>query len=643
MNGNDNDEEKNIETNIDRLKKRLYKKEESFGVRIKRRELHDSEQEIPSYWKPQIDIKSPTIKRPRFNFLKFIIVLAVILFLGSAGFVVYLLWGGGLQSVSQKNIHLNIKSPISIEGGKITEIRIAVKNDNNSALELTELIVEYPQGVVSSENSETMKSRDRFSVGKINPKEEVSKSISFALLGEEDEEKKFTVTLEYRLKDSNAIYYKTEENVIKIFKAPIGVSIDMPREARSNEEIIMNIEAVSNSEVALHDLVLQIEYPPGFQFSKSKPDSIGNKDKWIVGDLNPTQKRNIEIRGTIEGQDMSEKAVHIKIGKDENGQITSYGSETNTIIVRRPLIDLRLFVNGQDKDDNVIRAGESIKGTISWKNNLSSKIRNALIEVKAIGETVNKRTVSVNQGSYRSFDDTMIWNSSTLGALSMILPGQEGDASFGFSVINLIPVNSSKDKNFIIKILGKISGIVVSEDRGDIEMSNNFEKEIKISSKIQLTNKILFNIGDFVNSGPLPPKVGVETTYTIVWSITNTYNDASNVIVKSSLPSYTRFLKNISPQDSNLTFDERTGEIVWNVGLIQAGTGILYQAKEVFFQIGFTPNLSQVETSPNLISDTKLDGYDDFANISLSDSKSSLSTRSVSDPQFEEEKTRVVE
>lgn len=641
MNGND--EEKNIETNIDRLKKRIYKKEESFNARIKRKEFHDDEQKVPSYWKPQIDIKNPTIKRPRFGFLKFIIVLAVILFLGSAGFVAYLLWGGGLASVSQKNIHLDIKSSVFIDGGKVSEMRILVKNDNNSALELAEIIVEYPQGVVSAEDSETMKSKDRFSVGKINPKEEISKTISFVILGEADEEKKFTVTLEYRLKDSNAIYYKTNESISKIFKAPIGISINIPQEARSNEEIIMNIEAVSNSEVVLHDLVLQMEYPPGFQFLGAKPESMESKDKWDIGDLDPTKKRNIEIRGTIEGQDMSEKAIHVKIGKEDNGQIISYGSGTNTIVVRRPLIDLRLFVNGQDTDDNVVKAGESVKGTISWKNNLSFKIRNALIEVKAIGEVVNKRTVSVSQGSYRSFDDTMVWNSSTLDKLFLILPGQEGNASFSFSVTNPIPVNNSEDRDFIIKISYKISGIVISEDRGDVEMSNNFEKEIKISSKIQLTNKVLFSTGNFVNSGPLPPIVGAETTYTIVWSITNAYNDVSNVTVKSFLPSYVRFLKNISPQDSILTFDERTGEIMWNVGLVQAGTGILYKAKEVSFQIGLTPNLSQVGSSPDLISYAKLDGYDDFANVDLNDSKLFLSTRSVSDPQFGEIMGKVIE
>lgn len=642
MNGND--EEKNIETNIDRLRKRLYKKEESFGVRAKRRELQKREQDVPSYWKSQIDIKNPIIKRPRFSFLKSIIVLTVILFLGSVGYVAYLLWGGGLVSVSQKNIHLDIKNPVSVEGGKIIEMRMTVKNGNNSALELAELIIEYPQGVVSPEDSETMKSKERFSLGNINPKEETSKTISFTLLGEENEEKKFTVTLEYRLKDSNAIYYKTSESIIKIFKAPIGISINMPKEIRSNEGIIMNIEAVSNSEVSLHNLVLKMEYPSGFQFLKAKPEPIENKNEWIIGDLNPTQKRNIEIQGIIEGQDMSEKAVHVKIGRDENSQIISYGSATETITVRRPLIDLRLFVNGQDIEDNVIKAGENIRGTISWKNNLSSKIRNAVIEVKAVGETVDKRTVSVREGSYRSFDDTMVWNSSTLNNLTLILPGQEGNASFNFFVVNPIPVNSSKDKNFIIKISGKITGIVVSEDRGDIEMSNDFEKEVKISSKIQLTNRILFSTGDFVNSGPLPPKVGAETTYTVVWSITNAYNNASNVVVRSFLPSYVRFLKNISPQDSDITFDERTGEIVWNAGLVQAGTGILRQAREVSFQIGFTPNLSQVGSFPNLISDTKLDGHDDFTNVSLNDSKSSLNTRSVSDPQFVgESMARVIE
>ncbi|MFZ3015565.1 MAG: hypothetical protein WA101_01360, partial [Minisyncoccia bacterium] len=86
-----------------------------------------------------------------------------------------------------------------------------------------------------------------------------------------------------------------------------------------------------------------------------------------------------------------------------------------------------------------------------------------------------------------------------------------------------------------------------------------------------------------------------------------------------------------------------TKEIVWNVGGIPRGTGITETGREVSFQVGFTPSLSQVATTPVLVNDAILTGHDDFANVDVRVNKASLNTRLSNDSLFPPNGDRVTE
>ena len=480
-----------------------------------------------------------------------------------------------------------------------------------------------------------MKTRERYSLGKINPNETASYPIDIVLFGEKDEEKKIIATLEYRLEDSNAIFAKTEEYSLIINSSAIGISISAPKETRSNQEMILDVEIVSNSEIAMRNLILLMEYPSGFQFVSASPNPIDGGEKWMIGDLGASKKRNIRIKGIVEGQDLDEKAFRAEVGvSDEDNAIIIYASESAAITIKKPLLDFSLSIDGYDGEKNTANAGQYIRGELRWKNNLPVEIRNASIEMKIIGKAVNTQSISASSGFYRDFDKTLVWNSSRLQKLKNINPGEEGKAQFSFSVFNPLPMNSDSGKNFIISLNGKIFGKRVLEGEGETEISNNFEKEIKIATNVQFVSRALYYSGAFENSGSVPPKVGEETTYTIVWSIANDYNDASDVFVRASLPSYIRWIDNVFPQEENVEFDESTGEAVWNAGDVLAGTGIARPAKEVSFQIGFTPSMNQIGSSPTLIFGSVLEAHDNFTDIDLSETKPALNTNLKSDAKF---------
>ena len=169
------------------------------------------------------------------------------------------------------------------------------------------------------------------------------------------------------------------------------------------------------------------------------------------------------------------------------------------------------------------------------------------------------------------------------------------------------------------------------------ELKNSDSAIIKIISDVGFAAKALFS------SGPIPPKVEQETTYTVVWGLSNSSNTISKGIVRSSLPGWVKFAGSVSPANENFAYNSSTREITWNVGNIPRGTGITTGSREVSFRIILAPSLSQLGTAPTIINEAVLTGHDDFANVDVRVYKSPLSTRLVNDPSFPQNGDRVIE
>ena len=127
-------------------------------------------------------------------------------------------------------------------------------------------------------------------------------------------------------------------------------------------------------------------------------------------------------------------------------------------------------------------------------------------------------------------------------------------------------------------------------------------------------------------------KAEKETTYTIVWTVSNTSNSMSHVEVRATLPPYVSWKNTVLP-DQNVTYNPVGGVITWNVGSVSAGTGYGRPPTSVSFQIGFTPSVSQVGTKPDLVSAPELTGTDDFTGAVINTTGNSA-TIHLSDSPF---------
>ena len=634
---------------IEDLKKRLYKDEPLIKKEKEPIFIPDTNINTSSGWgeKEPFDFMEKMRMGQKPRLLKrwsFWLSISFFLFITAAGIFAYVFFigGGGIGAVSSKNIDMEIEAPVNAKGGEKISWGVAIRNNNKAALEDVNLIVEYPEGAtILGDSGESLIRRKN--IGLIVPGEAIRENFEAFVFGPKDSDHTFKASLEYRIKDSGAIFEKSESHTLSVIQTPVSVSYKSPNEINIGKEFQIEIFVSSNSEGVLKGLVLEIEYPEGFEYKEAFPEPQSRTIKrWSFGDLASKSQKSVAVKGKLTS-DLPEAGFKIFVGTlkdDKDLQVLDAGAFL--IAAQKSFLDIKLSVNRESS--YIAERGEKLKIDLFWLNNLPVVIKNAILELNFSGEALNLETLSIENGFFRGDNNAVVWNSSVFPDFSVLEPGEEGVLSVNVNVLNPLPIKSDLDKNFKILLKARFFSEKIPEEYKNTDIEGRDEKEIKIVSDIQFAQKGLYYAGDFKNTGPLPPKVGEETTYTIAWSVVNFSNDISNLKLNASLPNYIKWLNAVEPssKNENISFNEESREIVWAIDKLSAGTGVIKPAEEISFQIGYIPTINQVGSSPILISEAAAEGTDDFTGVILRDSKPTITTDLKDDPKFEYKEGRVI-
>ncbi|MCU0660221.1 MAG: hypothetical protein MUD00_01230 [Candidatus Pacebacteria bacterium] len=634
-------EEENIDR-IEALNRKLFSKNEKLVPKKKSGTLHQKVFSASRNWdgiKSRIPAAPPMIakitdSRSSSFFRK--------LFYYSLGFLAltlafaFFVFQRGANSVSSDNIDISVLGNTFTAGGEDLQLQLAVTNKNSVALEYGDLIISYPKGA----NDATADSdfvRIREPIGTLGGGKTANKNIKVVLYGQEGSKKNITATLEYRIPGSNAIFTKEATYAVTISSAPLALSITAPKSSPSNQEITLEIKIQTNATKPIKNVAVHAEYPPGFQFKKAVPEPTDGSTEWNLGDIAPGMEKTITVTGMIFGQDNEERSLRFyagESGRQGEDLAVIYSSLLHTIGIARPFIDARLVIGGADQPEYSIPSRNETQATVEWANNSTAPVENFEIRVRLSGNALDRSSVSVLSGFYNSTTNEVVWNANTTRQFASIAPGENGSLSFSFASVGL----GAGDRGFIDnpKIILELSmtGTQTAEGSSPVAVNNAETKTIKVSSDLQVAAQAFYRGGSFTNTGPLPPKAETQTTYTIVWTINNTANAVSGAEVRGSLPTYIRWLGNTSPIDENVIYNDTTREVIWRAGQVAQGTGSIAGEREVSFQVALLSSLSQIGTSPELISDTTLTGTDTFTGVKLESKKGALSTLLYNDPGF---------
>lgn len=612
---------------IDILNEELYHKDKSFGQR-KRRTIHgrniNLEHDFEGDDYKSLLKKNKKRKLPTSFFKK--IFFIVLFFFVTTSLIAAFSFYDVKQGVSDDLISMEIIGQPFIDGGEDLELQVRIQNFNEQEIEDSDLILSYPKDSSRGEDEKFL----RRSIGIVGNRKKVSEKFDLVLFGREGDVRNIHATLEYRIKGSSSIFVKETDYEVVIRSTPAQITITAPEEIVQNQEITLNIDLVSNTNKQINDILMKVDYPLGFEVISTNIKPQYSMNTWYFPNLTD-EKQTLEITGRLSALPGQGQSFHVQVGKQnilqKNSIETVFNSETHTVNIQESFITANMSVNNGKPENVTIRGGGEIDVDIDFKNTLMDMLADVQIIAHLGGDLYQADGIRVQNGDFDSNTKRIIWNKNNLKQLEFLEPGEEGTLSFTLKTKDLV----NKSGALINPTATIIVDVSATEINGKVrEAFAVARSEVSANSDFVLISKTLYNDGPFKNKGPIPPRVGQKTEYTITLQVTNSSNKVEKAEVTTFLPPYVEWLGNIAPsvERQKITYNETTRKVTWNLGTLKSGLGIgTTNPKQVSFQVRVLPSLSHVGENLDITKDIILSGTDAFTGVNLSFKKNALSTR----------------
>lgn len=624
---------------VEKLKDKLYSRKESIRTDDIRTPLEVHPNEISPVWQentppPAADTQPLAMPPASMSISAKFFIGSIVFFLIAAGASAIVFFNGG-NVISPQNIDLQIVAPSLIDGGKAATFQIIATNRNQSDLVLVDMIVDYPDGTRSADDQSKPLTHDRQTIGTISSGQQIKRSVSGVLYGQEGSTQKLVVTLEYSVAGSNATFQKQSVADFTIGSSPVSIAIDAPSEAIAGDEFSMKISVRSNATTPLSNVVIKGQYPFGFSVTSADPSADAGGTLWRLGALSPGTTRTITLKGVIQGQDNDERVFRFQAGSNSDQTDTQikvpFLTMPYTLTVHKPFVTGSISVNGQTGSVVSAQAGKTLQGTIRWQNNLSDSISDAQLVLTFDGPALDKTSIQAANGFYQSSNTSIVWSKGQDSSLAHVAPGATGTYQFSFATLppaagNVLITNPTIKLN--LKVTGtREGGSSVAESVGSAASLT-----VQLASASSITAQALHFSGPFQNIGPMPPRAEAATTYAVVMTVKNSSNELANTTVSTTLPPYVQFVSAIPGE--GVTYDSASRTVKWPVGELKAGVGYTLPARQAAFQVTLIPSTSQVGQIPNLTGPITLSGQDRFAQVNVQSSAPAPTTKIVGEAGF---------
>ncbi len=568
--------------------------------------------------KKEIEFNMP--KKPPTNFFQpkkkpiFLYVLAGFLLIGLVVEGVIL---ANKYFSKDASIALDISSSEEILSADPFDLRIDYKNNSSNLLQDVTLVLEMPAEVKSLSDS-VEGTFIRKDLGNLGTGSDSNATFRLIALGDANKVLNFKATLQYNLPGFSSRFEKSIEKEINISGSALSFDVVLPQGIISNEEFMFQIEYANNTEHALSGVKLQAFYPLGFNYIKASTDPAEGNNIWSLGDLAARSTGKLIITGNIIGQTGSFYDFGSQLSMMLNGQSVSLEKKMAGLTIQTSPLKMALYVN--NAMDYVAHVGESLEYRLDYQNNTEIALEEVIVKATLDSDMFDLTSVETS-GYFDSGTKRVIFNAGNTPALRLINRGDSGSVVFRVNLKDSFAIKKLNDKNFTVKVQAQLESPSVAPNTNLLKTTGMTEIISKVAGKADLSALAYFRDANsgIVNKGTLPLTVGKSTNFTIHWKVINYSDDLSNVVIRAVLPQGVSWTGQVAGNygESAPKYNERTGEVIWEIPKLPATTGIALPAREAIFQIAATPSLNQVGANMKLLGTTTFSAKDDFVGSDL--------------------------
>ncbi len=537
--------------------------------------------------------------------------LAVVVFVSGAGLILF--GGGGADA----GLDISAILPDEISLGIPFTIKVGVSNATGRVLEDARAALLLPEGMAFL-GSGTGKTVETKNLGRIGEGSVIQEDFEVIATSGENTVKKPSVRVSYLPQGVKSQFEKTKEFELAVGASGLNLEITIPESVAAGEDVVINVFYKNISGIDLKDLRLKIDYPAGFEFEKSDLEPDLSTNVWDLGDLRKGSENKFKITGNLIGPEKSKHDFKARVEAGFLGETYQIAEKTAAVgIVASPL-SLEVLLNDSPESRTVV-PGEELSYTISYVNEGKQAYRNVVIRAQLKGEMFDFASVQ-SEGRINSLGSPIVWDVSTNPDLAVVSPDSSGAVEFRIRVLSAYPIKRLSDKNFVLKVDAR------AESSKTVAVA---QSESKVRGNIGIDAQAFFRdaASGILNQGPMPPKVGTPTNYTIHWILKNYSSDVSDVNVRATLPSGVRFTNTTKTNGSaGVVYDEGTRVVSWHFDRLPATKGVIDKPMEATFQIEATPGSDLVNNYMPLIGETTVTAKDDFTGSVLSGGDIAMTT-----------------
>lgn len=531
-----------------------------------------------------------------------IIIFSALILSAAVGYYIY-------SKPQNPDISLNFGNVGRVNQGQPFVVTVSYSNNSDKVLSDAKISLLVPEGV-SFLGAPLDQRVDEEALGDIGPGSISSRDFKVIVTNGTLTIKHLESRIKYQLSgrtfDNNASYD------VSVDQPAVGISFSAPDKIYPGQNFDMSLTYQNNTSQDLTNLSLAAVYPDNFRFIKSSSTPDSGNNSWNIPFLAKNSSGTIAITGSMNDVGRNSSNFQASISSNISGQTYALGSQSSDLSIAAAPLMISLVAN--DDPNYAAKAGDTLRYTLTYKNNASVPMANVNISASLSGQMFDLSSLR-SDGFFNSLNNSVSWNPSNKGELSSLAPGQQGSVTFDISIKPNFPIQRMGDKNYTVRVKGTIISPTVPPDVSASNTVSVTSLETKIAGKLTFKQSAFFYDASsgILNNGPYPPKANKTTKYTIHWNLVNYSTDMSDINISAILQPGTRYAgvfkgnTNVSP-----VYDQNSGRISWSLKGIQATKGVISQPAELIFQVENTPSSGQIGQSVALISDAQLSATDSF-------------------------------
>lgn len=599
---------------LEELNEQVYKREGedkpkprfSFEEPVASGVHHPETLPTPSRWADQPPaLEKLTLKQHFIRRKKFIIGLILVL----SALVSLLIFVGRRSFLfNPEVVAISLSGPTLTQTGEPVTFTVRYANPNWVSLSASELRISYPETFQFKEATDwqVAKRQAVLTVPALGPREEKEISFTGTFQSFDQTAALLTASLRYGPTGLSSQAEKQATWGIELERSLIGIEINGPPSAMNGQGVEYMVEYRNDSSETLETGEVELVYPVGFTPTEFAPEPSQGENRWRVTGLKGGTQQAIRIKGIIRGNTGDTRRVVARIGKrggDDRLVILSEKGKITQVIA--PPLSVALTVLDSK---TVASMGELLNFQLRFQNHGSFGLRDLIAIVTLDPNTLHVPGLVMPRGvSYSSATHQITFKAADVPSLRSLGPGQSGEIAFSIPVRNDFAERNMKEVETVVQ---------ATVDSPDLPRSSNTEylsaqQEVRLKIRTETRVEVMGYYFDafYPNTGPVPPQVGAETTYTLHLTLRSTLNMLHDGKVTLSFPSHARYYGVVSPDASGVTFNERTNEFTWKVGSVPAGNDTV---RKLVIRIGVTPPPNSVGQVIGILNQGQFSAKDAF-------------------------------